>query len=111
MFSASVLQNRDEALSAYTLNFSVLGYFGHRLIRWAIGDPQADMCKVTLGHGEYVVFQQLANGQIKQLPRDLFQRVYPVLNRHSPVALAKGNHLGRLSNPIGVLCLQVQMSS
>lgn len=47
--------------------------------------------KITKGQGEYIVFHNLPNGEKKEVDRDTYERVYTVLNDHTPAAIVKRN--------------------
>src|ERR1700691_3191088 len=44
---------------------------------------------VTMGHGEYVVFYELPNGEKRELSRDAFEQVYKIFNQFSLAAIMK----------------------
>lgn len=48
---------------------------------------QLNFSPVTLGHGEYVVFYELPNGEKKELSRDTFEKVYKIFNQFSLAAI------------------------
>lgn len=44
--------------------------------------------KITMGQGEYAVFHKLPTGEKRPLSSETFEKVYKILLRHSPFALA-----------------------
>lgn len=52
---------------------------------------QIQQGRVTRGQGEYLVFHQLPNGEKKQLSKELFDQVHPILNRYSLPSLMKSD--------------------
>jgi len=50
-----------------------------------------DPGKITMGHGEYIVFHKLSNGKNEPLSVETFDKVYDVLLRYSPPSLVNSD--------------------
>lgn len=98
-----------------TCGFAVLGYLGYHAVKWIIAkcsktekidqaastvlkvDPSkarpvpsvADHHKVSIGHGEYLLFKKGGDGQNIPLTSEEYQRAYEVLNQWTPQAIVK----------------------
>lgn len=55
--------------------------------------------RITIGQGEYVVFHSSLDGGKREISRDMFDQVYKILNRYSPMAMINyGKDVEEISN-------------
>lgn len=48
--------------------------------------------KITVGQGEYIVFHIMEEGEKRQVSKETFEKVYPILNYYTPMAImARGS--------------------